>query len=167
MRRFLSVIDRLNNRVGLTVSYLVLFIMGVTLFEVISRFIFNSPTVWAHETTEQLFGTYIILAGGYALLYKTHIRIDVLWRRLSPRGKVIADLATCGFAFLFLGVLLWTGIRMAWDSTQILEASESVWGPPIFPLKIFLAVGALLIFLQLIANTVRNLRQAITGVEND
>jgi len=105
------------------------------------------------------------MGGGYVLLHKAHIRVDVLWSRLSPRRAAIADLVTCGFAFLFLGVLLWFSARMAWWSVLTLEISKTPFGPAIYPLKISLVIGVLLLLLQLISKTIRDLHFAITGVE--
>jgi len=162
----MSAIDTLNNRVFVIVRYLLLAILGITMFEVISRFAFNRPTIWAHETIALMFGVYLILGGGYVLFCGKHIRIDVFWSRLSPRKQAIADLATCGFAFLFLSMLLWESGEAAWESIQLAQTSVSPFSPPLYPSKICLAIGVLLILLQLIVKTIRDLRQAITGGES-
>ena len=167
MKRFLSAIDTLNHWVGVSVSYMMLLVLGVTLFEVISRFVFNYPTVWAYEVTGNLFGFYMIIGGGYVLLHKAHIRVDVFWSKFSLRNQAIIDLATCVFVFLFLGLLLWTSSDNAWRSIQILEHGITPFAPPIYPLKVCLVIGVLLILLQLIVKTIRDLYLAITGVESD
>jgi len=165
MWRLLSAIDVLNNWVG-GLSFVVLVIIGITLFEVIGRFAFGHPTVWAHETTTLLFGIYFIMSGGYALLNKAHIRVDVLWGHLSLRKRAIVDLATCAFGFLFLGALLRFSVKMAWESTVMLERSATPFNPPLYPAKICLAIGASLILLQLIAKTIRDIYLAVRGVEH-
>ena len=162
----MSAIDTLNHRVGFIVSYVVLIVLGITLIEVIARFVFNYPTLWAHETVAYFYGFYIIIGGGYVLLHKAHIRVDVFWSRLSPRRRAIIDLVTCGFAFLFLGVLFWFSIKFAWASIQVLEHSVSPFSPPLYPLKVCLVIGVFLILLQLIVKTIRDLHLAISGVES-
>lgn len=167
MKRFLSAIDTLNQWVGFTVSYVVLIVLAITLIEVIARFVFNYPTLWAHETVAHFYGFYIIIGGGYVLLHKAHIRVDVFWSRLSPRKQAIIDLVTCGFVFLFLGVLFWFSSKYAGYAIQIREHSITPFAPPLYPLKITMAIGALLILLQLIVKTIRDFHLAISGVESD
>lgn len=166
MERFLSAIDKLNKWVGTIMSFVVLVVIGITLFEVIGRFVFNRPTTWAHETTALVFGFYFIMGGGYILLNKAHIRVDILWSRLSLRKRAIVDLITCGFGFLFLGMLLRFSVRMALESVQLLEHSGTPFNPPLYPAKICLVIGVALILLQLVVKTIRDLHLAVRGAEH-
>jgi len=165
MKRFWEAVDATNNWVGVIVSYVLLIAISITLIEVIGRFAFNSPTIWAHEVTTQLFGFYSIMAGGYLLLVDYHTRVDVLWIRFSPRGRAIIDLFTCGFAFLFLGTLFWQSIPVFLQSFQIGEVSQTAFAPPVYPLKGCLILGSFLILLQFITKFIRDIHTVITGVK--
>ncbi len=165
MKGFLSGIDRVNKWVGVGMSYIILAMIFMTLYEVIARFVFNAPTVWAHKITSQTFGFYLIMAGGYVLLLKAHIRVDVLWSRLSPRKRAIVDLLTFTIAFLFIGVLLYRIGIFAWQSTQILERSYPPFSIYVWPLKSVMILGGSLLLLQLIAKYIRDLHLAITGAD--
>lgn len=165
MKAFVSAIDRVNKWVGTGMSYIILAMIFMTVYEVISRFVFQSPTAWAHKITAQTFGFYLIMAGGYALLLKAHIRVDVLWSRLSPRKRAIVDLFTFTIAFLFIGTLLYRVGIFAWQSTQIMEHSYPPFSLPVWPLKLVMILGVSLLLVQLIAKYIRDLYLAITGVE--
>ena len=165
MKGFLSAIDRVNKWVGTGMSYIILAMIFMTVYEVISRFVFQSPTVWAHKITAQTFGFYLIMAGGYAVLLKAHIRVDVLWSRLSPRKRAIVDLFTFTLAFLFITMLLYRVGIFAWQSCQILERSYPPFSMHVWPLKSVMILGVSLLLLQLIAKYIRDLYLAITGVE--
>ncbi len=154
---FYQLIDGFTNRSGEVIAWMVLAIAGIASFEVIARYIFNSPTVWAHEVTALVFGIYAILAGGYCVLHQRHVRMDILWGRLSPRRKAIVDLATSGLGFIFLVLLLWVSIPYAWHSFQVREASETVFGAPFYISKIFLVIGVFLFLLQMIAKFIRDI----------
>jgi len=97
----------------------------ITLYLVVLRYIFNSPTIWAFEVSNFLFGGIIILGGGYLLLHKGHVSVDIIYNRLSVRGKAILDLCTAPLFFLFVGVLMWQGIDMFWTSLSRWEHSPS------------------------------------------
>lgn len=158
-------VDKINEWVGKIISYLVIFMMVILSAEVVLRYGFNRPTIWAHETSQFLFGAFFILGAGYTLLYRRHVNMDMLYVRLSLRTRAIVDLVT-GVLFLsFCAVLLWKGGLMAWDSVKLREVTYSVFAPPIYPLKITLVVGFFLLTLQGLAKFIRDLVTAISGRE--
>ncbi len=157
MSRFLLTVDAINRFIGHSVSYLVPLLAFVIMYEVILRFAFDKPTIWAHEVGIQFFSVFIILTGGFLVLEKKHIRVDVLWDRLSPKGKAIADLISSGLVFTYIISLLWFGIPWAWRSFQIRETTISAWSPPLYPFKMMLVVGAFLLLLQLVAKLIRDI----------
>ncbi len=158
MERFLGFIDKLNEWVGRIFSILCLFMVAVIMLEVVLRYVFNNPTRWAHETSAMLFGAYFILTGGYLLRHRGHVNMDIFYNRLSLRGRAILDLCSAPFFFIFCGLILWEGGRMALASLLIFENTTSVWGPPWYPLKLTIPLGALLILLQGLAKFIRDLK---------
>ena len=156
----LRVVENINERWGKLISYGILVMIGVNGYEVVSRYAFNHPTLWAHETIEMLYGAYVVLAVGYTLTLgasPTHIKMDALYMRYSPRGKAFVELAASVAFFLFVGVLVWKGWDMAWDSLMMKEHSCSVWSPPVYPIKLCLPVGVFLLMVQGVVKFIRNL----------
>ncbi|MFC1965214.1 TRAP transporter small permease subunit [Chloroflexota bacterium] len=167
MKSLFNIIDNVNEWTGKVVSYLTLVIMVIIVYEVAVRYGFDRPTQWVHETSGFLFGGMFILGGGYVLLHRGHLNMDIFYNRWSPRTRAIIDLATSVLFFLFCGLLLWGGIEMAWKSVEIREFTPSYWGPPIYPLKLAIPVGASLILLQGLVKFARDLILVITGKEAD
>ncbi|MBN1856325.1 MAG: TRAP transporter small permease subunit [Dehalococcoidia bacterium] len=165
MKKAIHLIDRVTDWTGRYLVLVLLPLIGVALYEVIARFMFNKPTVWAHETTSLIFGAYVVLLGAYTLLVKQHVRVDILWARLSERGKAIADLATSGFSFLFTGALFWYATEKAIHSIATHETSVTVFGPPLYPSRAILAIGSLMLLLQLVSKFYHDLEitRAING----
>ncbi len=139
--------------------------IGIITVEVVLRYGFNSPTLWAHETAQFLYGTYCILGGAYVLLHKAHVNMDMVYVRLSTRARAIIDLITSPLLFIFLGLMLWYGSVFACKSVAMLEHSQTPWGPPIWPVKLMLPLAAFLFLLQGIVRFVRDIETAITGRE--
>lgn len=160
MKPLASAIDSFTNRMGKVIVLILLPLIGIICYEVVARFVFNRPTVWAHETASLVFGVYVVLLGAYTLLHEQHVRVDILWARLLPRRKAIWDLATSVFGFIFIVSLFWFSAREAWHSVEIREISITVFGPPLYPSKIILAIAAFLFLLQMIAKFVRDLHKA-------
>jgi TRAP-type mannitol/chloroaromatic compound transport system permease small subunit len=140
-----------------------LLLIFVVVFEVVSRYIFRQPSMWAHETSAFIFGGMFLIGGAYGLLTKVHVSMDVLYLRFSTRGRAIVDLVTSLLFFLFCGVLLWVGGQVAWNSIMNRELSATPWAPPIYPLKSAIVFAALLMLLQGLAKFVRDLITAFTG----
>ena len=86
--------------------------MFVYYYEVLARYVFNSPTNWVHESMFLMFGMQYLLSGAYAYKEDQHVRVDVLYSKLSTRGKAICDIITSVFFFIFIGAMLWTGIAL-------------------------------------------------------
>ncbi|SLN54964.1 TRAP transporter small permease subunit [Oceanibacterium hippocampi] len=154
---FTNIIDRLNGFVGEFVSYWSLIAVFVYYYEVVARYVFNSPTNWAHEGMFLMFGMQYLLSGGYALREDSHVRVDVIYGMMSARAKVITDIVTSTSFFIFTGTLLVTGWIFAHDSIRVAEVSFSEWGIQYWPVKSMIALGAALILLQGIARLIKDL----------
>ncbi len=139
----------LNERLGRWfISYLAFVIFCLLLFEMVARYVFSSPTIWATELTQMMFGAYVMLSGGYLLVHRGHINVDIFYARLSPRRRAMVDIITSMLFFAFLLVLLKEGWQMADDAISRWEHSHSAWNPPVWPLRAAVPVGAALLFLQ-------------------
>ncbi len=157
MVRALDIIDKINERLGRILSLGILLIFGLMILEVVQRYVFNSPTVWANELTQMIFGAYVVLSGGHLLWCKGHVNVDILYSRMSPRGRAMADVATSVVFFAFCMMLLYYGGSLAWDSLERLERSRSAWNPPLYPVKLTIPLGALLVLLQGLVKLIRDI----------
>ena len=158
---FCRVVDAINMRAGSIFSLLILAITAITINEVISRYAFNHPWIWSWDINIQLASAFAVFAGGYTLLTKGHVMVDIVVLRASPRTRAIIDLIT---AVLFLGIcvlLIWKGGEAGWRSFVTREAYTSMWEPPIYILKMAIPVAVFLLFLQGIAKFIRDLKIAM------
>jgi len=156
-RRVEYIISRINNKLGEGISFFLIIIMLTTLFEIISRYFFNSPTIWVWGVNKQIFALIIFLGGGYHLLHRQVIVADILYERFSEKGKRIADVISFIIFLLFYGVLLWKGTNMAYRSIMQREYSQDFFSLPLFPIKTFLPIGTFLIIIQWGIMFIRNL----------
>jgi len=112
-------IDRLSLFCGEYVSYWAVIAVFVYYFEVISRYVFNSPTNWAHEAMYLMFGMQYLIAGAYAMLTESHVRVDIFYAPLPQKRKAWVDLVTSIFFFIFAGTLLVTSYIFALDAIAV------------------------------------------------
>lgn len=161
IKGLLRIIDSVNEWAGKVTSVVIFPLVLLVTLDVILRYVFNRPTVWAWDVNIQLAGILIVMGGGFALLHGGHIAVDVLVTRLTPRGRAVIDLVTFPIFLCAIGALLWKAIPAARESLVIKEAYTSFFAPPLYPFKIVVAVGLILLILQGIAKFIRDLQVAV------
>lgn len=154
---FFLAVDTASEWTGKIAIYTTLLLMLVVAYEVVARYIFNSPTIWSWDVNKQIQGLMLGLGGGYVLLHGLHVRVDALVNRFTPRKQEIIDLLLSFFFFLGIGVLAWKLGEGAWRSVTSGERFSSVWAPPVYPLKVIIVVGVFLMLLQGLARFIRSL----------
>lgn len=152
-------IDRLNRFLGEWFAWLYLVAVAITAWEVVMRYIFNSPTTWAFELTVLLCAIGYLFGGGYVTQQKAHISISVLRDMAPPRVAWWLDLFAHLVGIGAIGGLVWAAWRPALRALGVGERTGSAWNslsPTI--IKSLLVVAAVLVLLQLVAHVVRHLR---------
>jgi TRAP-type mannitol/chloroaromatic compound transport system permease small subunit len=154
--RLTDALEWINVRAGEFVAYWAVISVFAYYYEVIARYVFNSPTNWVHESMFLMYGMQYMLCGAYAYREDQHVRVDVFYAKFSPRGKALADIVTSVFFFIFLLTMTWTGARFALDAINNSEASFTEWGIQYWPVKLALPVGAALMVLQGLSKLIKD-----------
>lgn len=159
MRTIVRVIDSISERTGKTTRWLCAVLVVVMTYEVIMRFVFNSPTMWAYETSLMLGCAIYAFGWSYAHRHGAHVRVDVLYTRLGLRGRAIIDVVCALLLFCPLIILLMgTSIAEARDAWVVSERMVlTYWYPPAAPLRTVVAIGFCLFALQGVAQIIRDL----------
>lgn len=143
-------IDRISTWLGRFSGWLIIILIGEVVYDTMARYLFNAPTGWSYDVTYMLYGAAFMGGGAWTLLHDEHVRIDLIYGKISDRYRAIADII--GYIVFFfppVGTLVYFCAKYALNSWRMLEGSgETVWNPPIYPLKTFLAISLLILFLQ-------------------
>jgi TRAP-type mannitol/chloroaromatic compound transport system permease small subunit len=155
----MNVIDRLNRLLGERLCYLYLAAVVITAYEVVMRYLFDAPTIWAFELTILLCAICYLLSGGYVTAQRKHIAITSVYDLMPARIRWWLDLLALLTGILSMGLLVWAAWRPAILAVTIVERTGSAWNSPSPAIiKPLIALGALLIVLQLLVQLVRHLR---------
>ena len=146
--RLTRAIDAVSGWTGHFVAYWSILAVFVYYYEVLARYVFNSPTNWAHESMFLMFGMQYLLSGAFAFREDAHVRVDVIHVMLPGRARAALDVVTSAFFFIFAIALLWTGWIFARDSLGVWEVSFTEWAIQYWPVKLSIVLGAVLILLQ-------------------
>ncbi len=158
----LAFIDKINGYTGEFICYWSIIAVFVYYYEVLARYVFNSPTNWAHESMFLMFGMQYMLAAGFALREDSHVRVDVIYLYLPDRVKAIIDLITSIFFFIFAIALIGTSWIFAADAVRVWEVSFTEWAIQYWPVKITMILGSVMLFMQGFARLVKEV-VIITG----
>jgi TRAP-type mannitol/chloroaromatic compound transport system permease small subunit len=154
------VIDRLARRTGELFSYLFFASMLIIAYEVVMRYGFGAPTVWAHDTTTALSAVGFLISGIYTLERRAHIRISLVYERLSANARRWLDMVNGAIALLFLGLLGYQSSLDAWKSILIMETAGTASRLPLPPIvKSALALACAGMFVLAAAHLARAARR--------
>ncbi len=154
---FVRYVEAVNKVVGKFSMYLVFGMIGVLLFESISRTIFDKPHIWVVEVAQFTMAAYYLLGGGYSMILKGHVRMDLLYGRWSGKTKATVDLFTGLFLIFYLVFLLVGAYSSIEYAVMYGQRNRSAWAPLMAPIKIIMGTGILLMLLQAIATWFKDL----------
>jgi TRAP-type mannitol/chloroaromatic compound transport system permease small subunit len=151
-------IDALNERVGRLVYWLVLVAVLVSAANAVIRYAFNmSSNAWL-EIQWYLFSAVFLFCAGYTLLHNQHVRIDVITGRMSKRVQAWIDIFGTLFFLLPMAIaIMWMSWPVFVDAYQHNEVSTNAGGLIIWPARLMLPVGFLLLVLQGLSELVKRI----------
>ncbi|MDA0218641.1 MAG: TRAP transporter small permease subunit [Proteobacteria bacterium] len=134
-------------------------LMAVLLYGVIGR-AGSAPPIWTDEMSQFLLLGYFMLGGAYALQLGSAVRMDLLYTRWSDRTKAAVDAVTILTLLFYLGVLLWGGVESTQYAIETGEWRRGLWRPYMWPVKVMMVLGIVLMILQCTAFLIRDLARA-------
>lgn len=158
MAKTISTIDSMSLMVGRVVCWMLVPMCLSMVYEVVARKYFLAPTMWAYDISRMFYGALFMLGAGYALSRGVHIRADFLYRNWSPRTQGTVD-TVLYLVFYFPGLLIfmWTSFDYAWSAVDGGERGmDTAWMPYMGPIKSVLPVGALLLLIQGVSETLKS-----------
>lgn len=108
-----------------------LFVVLVMFYEVVARYVFSAPTLWANELSLWIAGFLFLFAGQYAMQQRSHIRIYVIYDVMPRWMQKTADIISVMLIWMFTFALVWGGFNEAWDKMLRMETFGTAWDPPI------------------------------------
>ena len=160
VKAFVRAVEKMNKIVGTISMYLVFAMMGILLYEPVARNLFDVSSIWAVEMAQFTMAAYYLLGGGYSMMLKGHVRMDLLYGRWSDKKKAMVDAITCIFLIFYLVFLLIGAYSSIEYAVMYGQRNRSAWAPYMAPIKIIMGTGVLLMLLQAIATFFKDLAKA-------
>ncbi|MBB5752780.1 TRAP transporter small permease subunit [Prosthecomicrobium pneumaticum] len=157
IKAFVRAVDRINLAVGRFAMGLFFVLAAILLWSTLSRVVLGVPVNWALEASQFVLSAYYLLGGAYSFQQGAHVRMDLFYDRLSARRRAVTDAITILFVIAFLVVLLAGGISSTHYAFTFGQKNYTAWAPPLWPIKLVMTIGVLLMLLQAIASFFKDL----------
>lgn len=162
----ISFLDKIIAKISEVSSYIFVFIVIISFYEILMRYIFNLPTIWVHESASFLGGALFVLGGSYALAIDKHVRVVLIYDMVSKKAKTWLNIFhhIMGIIFSLLMIYAsWNMTREAWlnpNGEISLQTSGSAWDMPIPALlKAIILVVSCMIFVQFLVHLVLDIKK--------
>lgn len=165
MEKWIKRLDAISIWSGKAIAWLIVPMVLALSYEVVMRYLFNSPTAWAYDITFILYGTLFMVAAAYTLQRKGHIRTDTFYANWAPRTQGIVDVV-CYVLFYFPGLLafLYVGWEFFMKSYEQGERiMTSTWMPIVWPFKFVLPLSTALLLAQGVSELLRSIQAVRKG----
>ena len=156
MRLLTKIIDRIVVKQAEVSSLLMVVLVVLMCCEVVRRYFFNAPTIWGLELTTFIFGVHFVMGYGYTEYFDGHVRVDIFSSKFPRKVQdvlyIVLTICITLPLVTLLGIWAWNNAIV---STKMLEAMSSAWAPPIWPVKLCMALGFTFLFLQVLSNLIK------------
>jgi TRAP-type mannitol/chloroaromatic compound transport system permease small subunit len=165
MARTIRFVDGFSRWVGRFAAWATVPLMGAMIYEIIARYLFLAPTLWAYDISRMIYGGMFVIGAGYALSKGVHIRSDFLYRNWTVKTQARVD-AALYIVFYFPSMLafLWVATQWAWGAvSQGERGTDTAFMPLLGPIKGCLPIGVLFLLVQGVSELLKALYAARKG----
>ena len=151
-------IDRLSERIGHTIYWLVLVAVLISAANAVVRKAFNYSSNSFLEIQWYLFSMIFLFCAGYTLKHNDHVRIDIITGRLSARARAGIDIfGTLFFLFPMAALIMWLSWPVFVDAYTRNEVSTNAGGLVIWPARLMVPIGFFLLLLQGVSELIKRI----------
>ncbi|WP_108508620.1 TRAP transporter small permease subunit [Polynucleobacter acidiphobus] len=160
MSPFVNQIERLTGNIGILASLALVPLVLTTTYEVIARYVFEAPTIWAYEVGYMLTGSHFLLGMAYTLQQGQFIRIDIFSQAMSAKTRALIDI--CSYSII-LPLMLWltyglTGYLVS-GFIKGERSGQSAMNMPVWPFRVVFLIAFALLALQVYAEIMKSLQK--------
>jgi TRAP-type mannitol/chloroaromatic compound transport system permease small subunit len=160
MELYVHYVDAFNRAVGYFAMYLFYLLGAILIYATLSRLVAGVPVNWALEMSQFILSAYYLLGGAYSMQLDGHVRMDLIYGRLSPRKRATTDAFTIVCVIFYLIVLFIGGISSTNYAIVYKQQNYSAWAPLLWPIKVVMTVGIFLMLLQTISSFFKDVAEA-------
>ena len=160
MSPLVNQIERITTNIGIIAALTLVPLILTTTYEVLARYLFDAPTIWAYEVGYMLTGTHFLLGMAYTLQQGQFIRIDIFSQDMSAKTRALIDL--CSYSVI-LPLMMW----LTYGLTSYLisgfikneRSGQSAMNMVVWPFRVVFLIAFTLLALQVYAEFMKSLEK--------
>lgn len=156
IKKYVRVTDRISDFTGLIAMYLIFAMVFILILDAVTSGM-QIYLHWCIELAQFVLAAYYFMGGAKTMKDGDHVRMDLLYDRLSPKGKTWIDLVTIFCLLFYLVVMLIGGISSLEYAIQTDERRFSMWNPSLVPIKALMVGCLVLMILQTVAEIFKHI----------
>ncbi len=141
LNKFRSLVKAGNMFLGYLSGIGILCMGFILAYEVVVRYVFNSPTLWVQEVSIYLFMWTMLVGASYTLMKGKHVRIDLLFDHLPRTVQLLLDAVTGAFGMFFCAVVAQQAYKMIQTSFKYGKVSATILRVPMWLIQLPLLLG--------------------------
>jgi len=155
---FFDILSLVVSRAAMVLTALTVLVM---FYEVVLRYLFSAPTLWANELSLWMASFIFLFAGQYAMQQRSHIRIYVIYDLMPRWMQKTSDVISCFLIVFFAFALVWGNYADAMRRWLRMETFGTAWDPPIPGIvKPAILIIIVLVAIQAISNLIADWNKA-------
>ena len=165
MLKAIALLDAISLWSGRIIAWLIIPMVLSLVYEVVARYIFDAPTMWAYDMTFMLYGSFFMIGSAYTLFKKGHIRTDSYYGSWSPRTQGWVD-TICYLVFFFPPLIAFLVVGWDYFLRSYLQGERIVtspWMPIVYPFKLAIPVATALLLVQGLSEFMKSVWAARKG----
>jgi TRAP-type C4-dicarboxylate transport system permease small subunit len=156
LERFRRVVQKASYGACLVGMLLTIPLMLLTVGDVMGRSFFNKPIPGSFELSEYMLAVIVLLGAAYTQQVKGHVGVDFLTCRFSAKAQAVFQAATTLAGLVIVAVLVWQGFLEGIHEKAVSDQLRV----PQWPFKLLVALGGLLLWLELLLDLISALQKA-------
>jgi len=155
---FFDIVSLVASRIAMIMVAVIVLVM---FYEVVSRYVFSAPTLWANEMSLWVASFVFLFAGQYAMQQRSHIRIYVIYDMMPRWMQKTSDVLSMALLLFFTFSLVWGGYSDAMRRMMRMETFGTAWDPPLpGTLKPAILIIIILVTIQAVSNLIADWNKA-------
>ncbi len=147
------IFNRTIDLMAILAGILLMFSMLSISMGVASRYLLGRPMAWVVEISEYSLVYITFLIAAWVLKSEGHVRMDLVFNRLSPKTQSVLNIITSGISAIVCFILFWYGVKVSWELFRTHYFTPTILELPKFVIVAIIFIGSLLLFFQFLIRT--------------
>jgi len=158
MDKFMKAVSTLDRWSAKLAGWIVFVMMVTITYDVGMRYLLRKPTTWSFEVNTYMLVAVVFLGGAWTLPAGGHVSVDIITERMKPINRAVLGIITSVMAMFYLAIFSYAALEFTYDAwaNNIKSTQYLAWH--LWPIRSFLLIGGVLLFLEFLFRLIRNIR---------